>query len=372
MQIKVYPVKAKSRKYYRLYWMNPATGKRDYKSTRCVRRRDAEREAKILEDSLNSTKYRGDGSTTWDTLTERYDEEQLSGKAKATRDKSLRVLARLETEMHVVTLSDVTPQTLSAHVGKLRKAKLSEQTIGSHLRHLKAALRWAEGQGMIARCPKFPVIRQRAWENVAHGRPITDAEFAKLEAAALQRGPEWGLLVRGLWLSGMRLTESLAATWHPSGFQIDFSGDRPYYRIHAGSEKGNATRLLAVTPDAAAFFEQLRAESGPVFPMADRDMSTVSRHLTNIAKAAGVTIHDARGKERFAGAHDLRRSFGERWAARVQPHILKELMRHASITTTMTYYVLADARRTSDAVWGFGANSGATPPNETKGSKKKP
>lgn len=370
MRIKVYPVKAAARKFYRLKWKN-AAGKWEYKSTKFVRRRDAERAAKELEDSLNSTRYRGDGSTTWDTLTERYDEEQLSGKAKATRDKALRVLARLETEHGLQQLSDVTPQTLSAHVGKLRKAGLSEQTISSHLRHLKAALRWAEGQGMISRCPRFPVIRQQSWANVAHGRPLTESEFAKLEAAANERGPEWGRLVRGLWLSGLRLTEALVATWHPSGFQIDLSGDRPYYRIHASSEKGNATRMLAVTPDAAEFFTPLRAESGAVFPIGNLDMSTVSRHLTNIAKVAGVVLHDARGKERFAGAHDLRRSFGERWAGRVQPHILKELMRHAAITTTMTYYVLADARRTSDEVWKFGAKSGATEGNGKATAKKK-
>ncbi len=37
--------------------------------------------------------------------------------------------------------------------------------------------------------------------------------------------------------------------------------------------------------------------------------------------------------------HDLRRSFGERWATRVMPQVLMELMRHESIEATMNYYV---------------------------------
>ena len=49
--------------------------------------------------------------------------------------------------------------------------------------------------------------------------------------------------------------------------------------------------------------------------------------------------------------HDLRRSFGYRWADRVRPHILQQLMRHASITTTMEYYVQAEADETAAAVW---------------------
>ena len=38
-------------------------------------------------------------------------------------------------------------------------------------------------------------------------------------------------------------------------------------------------------------------------------------------------------------AHDLRRSFGERWASRLMPQVLKELMRHESIETTLNFYV---------------------------------
>jgi len=54
---------------------------------------------------------------------------------------------------------------------------------------------------------------------------------------------------------------------------------------------------------------------------------------------------------KFASRHDLRRSFGERWAERVLPKVLMELMRHASIDTTMRYYVGQNAQRTADVAW---------------------
>jgi hypothetical protein len=78
----------------------------------------------------------------------------------------------------------------------------------------------------------------------------------------------------------------------------------------------------------------------------------VSAVISRVGKAAGVKVKtDGNGRVKFASAHDLRRSFGERWARRVLPVVLQELMRHDSIETTMTYYVGQNAERTEDAVW---------------------
>ena len=57
------------------------------------------------------------------------------------------------------------------------------------------------------------------------------------------------------------------------------------------------------------------------------------------------------GKIKFASAHDLRRSFGERWSRKVMPQVLKELMRHESIETTMKFYVGHNADLTSERLW---------------------
>ena len=57
------------------------------------------------------------------------------------------------------------------------------------------------------------------------------------------------------------------------------------------------------------------------------------------------------GKVKFASAHDLRRAFGFRWPTRVMPPILQQLMRHATIQTTMEYYVGRNAEAAADALW---------------------
>lgn len=57
------------------------------------------------------------------------------------------------------------------------------------------------------------------------------------------------------------------------------------------------------------------------------------------------------GKEKYASAHDLRRSFGTRWAGKVKPVTLQLLMRHESVETTMKYYVDQDADDMADQLW---------------------
>lgn len=56
-------------------------------------------------------------------------------------------------------------------------------------------------------------------------------------------------------------------------------------------------------------------------------------------------------KVKWVSAHDLRRSFGERWAQKVMPQVLQRLMRHSTIETTLRHYVSKDAAVTSRTVW---------------------
>jgi len=77
-----------------------------------------------------------------------------------------------------------------------------------------------------------------------------------------------------------------------------------------------------------------------------RDITESRLSHFKIGKAAGIKVYinpKDPEKVKYASAHDLRRAFGERWAARLMPAQLKELMRHESIETTLRFYVGTDA-----------------------------
>ena len=182
-----------------------------------------------------------------------------------------------------------------------------------------------------------------------------------LEALPKVVGPAaaslWAFYLRGLWTSGLRLTESLELYWdrddklHPV-----LTGRYPMLRIPADLEKGNKDRLLPMAPEFAQLLESVPEtdRSGPVFKLERNDgkpgrpaSDRVSRIVGSIGAKAKVRV-DA---NKTASAHDLRRAFGERWASRLMPAQLMELMRHESIETTLSYYVGRNAERTAAILW---------------------
>jgi integrase len=74
-------------------------------------------------------------------------------------------------------------------------------------------------------------------------------------------------------------------------------------------------------------------------------------HRETAAGVRGQKISEIGEKVKYASAHDLRRAFGERWAALIMPAHLQQLMRHQSIETTLRYYVGANAERTAETCW---------------------
>ncbi|MBW3597693.1 MAG: site-specific integrase [Planctomycetes bacterium] len=415
-EIKVSVVEFGDRKFYMMQWRDPLTGRKQTKSTKILRtgkkreRREAERVAGEHEKALQSGQFKPPSKTTWGEFRNRYEDEVLTSKADGTFSKVSGVFNALEDVLNLADdtrLAALTDDRLSGYQSALRKAGRSEDTIKGHLAHLKAALRWAAEVGIISKPPKVRMpSRTKGGGKLMKGRPVTAEEFermlGKVEAGLLAAGqrpykskgkrkfsekareelrkaqqkwaaaaaPTWERLLRGLWLSGLRLGEALDLYWdRDDRLCIDLSRRHPMLRIPGELEKGNQDRLLPITPDFAEFLLATPPEDrlGPVFaPQPLRfsgrvTLNYASRVLSAIGEAAGVKVNtDAKtGDVKFASAHDLRRSFGERWAARLMPQQLMELMRHESIETTMKFYVGRNAERTADAIWeAFSAGSG--------------
>ena len=125
-------------------------------------------------------------------------------------------------------------------------------------------------------------------------------------------------------------------------------------------QKAHRDTVLPITPEFATLLHRVpeRERRGKVFKLRDTDGTplcggrwVVGKMVSAIGEKAGVVV-DERNKggkvvRKFASAHDLRRAFGQRWASRVMPTVLRELMRHADISTTMKFYVGQDAEATA-------------------------
>ncbi|MCA9236241.1 MAG: tyrosine-type recombinase/integrase [Planctomycetales bacterium] len=166
----------------------------------------------------------------------------------------------------------------------------------------------------------------------------------------------------------MRISEPMALRWdhRPGGVSVELNGKQSVLVFDAESQKSGRSEAVPLAPEAVELLTPMQRGAGWVFePMAMRGGVPLARHalkigkiISDIGKKAGV-VTDA-GSGRTATAHDLRRANGARWSKRVMPAVLKQLMRHAEIGTTMTYYVQQDARITASLPAESGNTRGNT------------
>lgn len=354
--------------FFYFQWIDPVTKKRKTKSSKCKTKRAAERAAVDFENDLNSRGPNSDGSISWDAFVDVYELDHMATLKESSRDRIRSVLNVFKKIVDPAKLSSITTQVLAAYASKLRAAPWNRgpSTVDTHISKLSTALAWAVDNDYLAAAPKPPKL-PRVRGPRAKGRPLTIDEFAKFLSAVprilpAKCAPSWSRLMIGLWLSGLRLAEALDLVWgdgqrHESTLWIDTtSGKYPMLGIVAESEKGGADRLLPLTPDFGRWILKVPKESrvGPVFPLVKWRRSNVvnadhvSKVISEIGKKSGVLVN-ATGK--FASAHDLRRTFGLRWAEKLMPAQLQQLMRHADISTTMMFYAMVEAQSFGEQLW---------------------
>ncbi len=352
-----------------LVYFDPISGKKKAKSSGTTNWREAERLAGELEKELRSGRYKPKSKITFEEARERFQEEHLAGLDKDSASPYNVALNHLDRVLSPNRLSRVTTDAIGRFKTTLRAQGMKETTLATHLRHIKAFLNWAERMGLMVSAPQVEMPKKAKGQTMMKGRPITTEEFDRIILAVPKVRPDdapaWTRYLTGLWLSGLRLEESTVLSWDiDAPFSVDLTGRRPAFRIYAEAQKAKRDEMLPMTPDFAEWLLQTpEAErTGPVFklPMQDgRQMHArlVGKIVTKIGEKAGAVVNKAEHK--FASAHDLRRAFGTRWAKRVMPAILQRLMRHASIQTTMAYYVSLNSDEVADDLWAtFGPKTG--------------
>ena len=212
-EINVKVIKYPDRRFLVMRYTDPLTGQHKSRSAKTNIRREAERAAAAWEAELHAGIVTH-GKITWEAFRVRYENEVLASRAKTTFDKATGVLNSVEAIMKPMRLRDLTAERLSLYQAQLRTNGLAETTIAGMLAHLRAALQWAVNVGMLPVIPKIEKPKRAKSGKGMKGRPISGEEFDRMldktasvvgEAAA----DSWRHYLNGLWLSGLRLTESL-------------------------------------------------------------------------------------------------------------------------------------------------------------------
>lgn len=397
-------VRTKRGKLY-LRYRDPHTGLEELRAVKGKYQSQALREAGAWErelqdtDAKEKTKKAAElakaAKLTWSDFKEKFQTEHLLSLSDNTYLRFQTVLNAVDKHLSPKLLSQIDAQALSMLQSAMRNAGNSESTIASNLGHLKVAMNWAHGLGLVSEVPKFPKIkRARKGQRVKpmKGRPPTEAEFNAMldkvsEAVPDSQVANWQRFMRALWWGGLRLEEGLELHWDRlDKMRVDLDGGkRPRLMILPTTEKGGKARVYPIAPEFAALLRETppTERTGLVFPLKSRKrgsgnkwqsagqvgMGYASKIIIQIGALAGVVTHidPASGQKHYAGAHDLRRAFGTRWARRVFPMVLQKMMRHESIETTQSYYVELDADEMADDIWSAWDKFALKPPRSRNG-----
>lgn len=344
-------------------------------------RRHAEREAAELEEKLNEESV-SECVTSYNAFELSYETNHLPSLALKSRLAWRTCNAHVRAIIQPIGLSDINANSMARMMATLRARKkpksdepaLSEQSIKTYMATLKAALGWAVEMGYIESNPKVRMPkRAKGKTKRMRSRPITGEEFDRMIKETKSVRPldseKWEGLLNGLYLGGLRIGEALSLSWDfSSQFSIDLTAKHPMFRITCEGQKSSEDQLLPISPEFADWLAKVPAakRKGLVFGITNRNDTSV-KQISAIGKKARVVVTPD-GKN--ATAHDLRRSFGTRWAMKVQPAVLQQLMRHASIETTMQYYVDLQAHDLAAELWKTKQVAQSVAPDTTKPKPK--
>lgn len=354
--IEVNAVWRKNRKVYFLRWLDPITGARRERSAGTSNKRAAVKAAGELQAELQAGGV-VHSSVDWSVFRADF-EQHLDSLSDAYFKNFNATFNAIEKYQRTDRLNRINAAWLTRFRATMAKQGRSRATIHKYFQHIHTALCWAVDQGYLNRVPVFPKQKRNSSRKRKHmkGRPVTTEEFERMLKHCQYDSIEH--LIRGIWLSGLRIGEALSLTWDQwaDGIRVQEDSGELYLAIDADDQKNGEVQIYPITDEFAEFLRAEPDKTGHVFnpcrsrKTVSRRVDTVSDWLIQVGAAAGVKVDEKDGKPVWASAHDLRRGFGARWAMAVPPMVLRDLMRHRSVATTEVYYVGINAKRTLEAM----------------------
>jgi integrase len=251
-----------------------------------------------------------------------------------------------------------------------RNKPRSPHTVHGYITSVLVALNWAYLQGWLPDRPRVKKIKTSKKKSMK-GRPISGDEFRRMldstpDVVGAEAATSWQFILSGLWNSALRMDELMHLSWDmPGTIRPIWEADKnPVLEIPASMQKNDTDQTIPLLPwfeDVLLSVEEER-RAGWIFSPASLQLKLgrkvshlrpksdwVARVISKIGKAAGIVVEEADIKtgrpKKYASAHDLRRSCGERLRnAGVPPLLICRVMRHSSWETTRRHYAPGDVQ----------------------------
>jgi integrase len=365
-RIEVRVVPFADRTALQLQWTDASTGLRKTRSARTNDPEEAERRRADLEYELNHGLHACGTRTSWERFRAAFEAEYLPGLRCGTRKIYATIFDHFERICQPSGMDGITARTMSQFLAGLRQVKgrgesgqngMQASTLFVRLGYFHAALKWAHAQGMLAAVPSFPEVKVPKKKP----QPVPTDLYERLFVAA-QKGTRSGVckgdgsylcaFVACGWLAGLRLGEAQLLSWEPSERAPWIDLDRSGIWLPAGFVKAVEDQWIALDGQLRELLLALPRTGPHVFPWHDLSREAVGDKVIALARRAKVPLT----------MRSLRRGFACFWALRVLPQTLQQMLRHASINTTFSYYATVGSAA-DEAIRSRNGNSSTNTPS---------
>lgn len=250
-------------------------------------------------------------------------------KAPSTVVEEERLFRKLAASCSPKKLTDIDTRAVEAYLRhRIAEDRVSPNTYNKELRMLRAAFNAAMKRRHLRANPanEVPFIK-------APQKPIRVLDRDELDALLAACGSlDWEVFIYLAASCGLRSSELTNLCW--SNLNLD-EGLLSVQNTSSWVTKSRKNRVVGITKRGLDMLRRLRARGtgkGRVFVTQDGNPwgNNVRRDFRRIVKEAGIA---------HCTIHDLRRTFCTEMAMVVPPKDVQQLAGHASLDTTMKYYV---------------------------------
>jgi hypothetical protein len=292
---------------------------------------------------------------TWAEFRRRYEDEALATMSRGSRCLWRTAANHCEQILRPKLLIDLDKSAFSALRSGLMQLELSDFSVATYLRTLRAALGWAEELDLIDAAPKVRARKGLRISTGMRGRPVNDEEFERIVMMTPKERPrdaaDWEFFLHGLRTSSLRVDELNRLSWDPwEHLSIVLNEGIPYIRMLAEGHKSRRDVFLPVKPEFWKLIDRRGvSRSGRVFPLkgrGGRQMSTsrVIHVIGDIGKRAGVIVDPRTNKT--ATSHCIgRKAFFTELSKTMSMSETQQMARHSDPRTTSQFYILHEAKK---------------------------
>jgi integrase len=327
--------------WYVRYWELRPDGrwKQVWRSSGSLRKADAEALRRRIERQLEGSE-RPDADMPWEDFKTDFLTKHVDRKCTASRIAYRMCLGAFERTARPKRLGQINVAFLEDFVNSRLAEGVAPSTVNKDLRHLRAALRWAQRREYVDRVPDFSSVFLR----VERKQPTTipEADFvAMLETLKtsprplrVRPAPWWRVFLYLAYYLGLRRGEILGLTWDRVRL------DTMEIVVSAASSKGRRDRTLPMAPELAEVLNEWRSRQatipfqGQVLPWPFDTYRKLYDDWQVIQAAAGIAGH-----RRYVPKDCRSSCASELIASGVPTAVVKDFLGHASVTTTERYYI---------------------------------